>query len=101
MGETMLGRTGEVIVQSDIHGPTNATKCLPIRMEHFKEMNARDMSKMAARSKGKDAEYIPVENGTLLYAIFVLLDENYCALLMARFSLSQDDITEMRVLIKL
>ena len=36
----MLSRIGEVIVQSDLHGPTNVTKCPPIRMEHFKEMNA-------------------------------------------------------------
>ena len=94
MGDTMLRRSGEAIVRSDLHDPTNVTKCLPIRMVHFKEMNARDMSKMAARSKGKDAEYTLVEYDTLIYAIFVLIYENYRALIMARFSLSQDDITE-------
>ena len=52
MGDTMLRRTGEVIVQSDLHGPTNFTKCTPMRMEHFKEMNAERCLRWLPGDKG-------------------------------------------------
>ena len=51
------------------------------------------MSKVSATSKVNDAIYPLVE----YKLFFVQLDENYRTVLIARFSLSQDDITEMRV----
>ena len=78
MGDSMLRRTGEAIVQSDLHDPNNTTKSLPIRMEHFKEMNARGMFKVAARSKVNDAIYPLVK-----YKLFLVqLDENYRTVLI-------------------
>ena len=89
-------RTGEVIVRSDLHGPTNVTKCLPIRMVHFKALITGDVSKVAARSKGTDAKHTLAE----YKPFFALLDENYRTVLMARFSRSQEDTTDIRDFIK-
>ena len=63
-------------------------------MEHFKEMNAGDMAKVVASSKGNGAKYHLVE-----YKPFFVVIDNYRTVLVARYHHSQN-ITEIRVSIK-